>query len=140
MNQALEEFKDDATVTDSQNKLNLRTENDLLDGMVVRLLPHQIIGVAWMVDQVGLLCMFDVVCLAECVLGEKQRQARWNTCRRYGSVFNHTKLSTELICIHLQLAGLGKVRCTAFLLHRPPSNSAVDCPDDCHNGHQSSTP
>ena len=55
MNQALEEFKDDATVTDSQNKLNLRTENDLLDGMVVRLLPHQIIGVAWMVDQVGLL-------------------------------------------------------------------------------------
>ncbi|KAL5479086.1 hypothetical protein ACEPAI_2374 [Sanghuangporus weigelae] len=51
MNQALEEFKDVATVAESQNKLNMRTENDLLNGMVVRLLPHQIIGVAWMVDQ-----------------------------------------------------------------------------------------
>lgn len=87
MNQALEEFKDDTTVTDSQNKLNLRTENDLLDGMVVRLLPHQIIGVAWMVDQVGLLYMFDVMFFSDTGLGEKQRQARWNTCRCYGSVF-----------------------------------------------------
>ncbi|KAL5520215.1 hypothetical protein ACEPAG_9428 [Sanghuangporus baumii] len=51
MNQALEEFKDVTTVAESQNKLNMRTENDLLNGMVVRLLPHQIIGVAWMVDQ-----------------------------------------------------------------------------------------
>ncbi|KAL5496134.1 hypothetical protein ACEPAH_3051 [Sanghuangporus vaninii] len=51
MNQALEEFKDVATVAESQNKLKMRTENDLLNGMVVRLLPHQIIGVAWMVDQ-----------------------------------------------------------------------------------------
>lgn len=54
MHRALEEFKDVTSVTDAQKKLNMQTENDLLDGMRVRLLPHQIIGVAWMVAQVSL--------------------------------------------------------------------------------------
>ena len=52
MAKALEEFKDVTTVTDAQKKLEMRTDSDILNGMQVPLLPHQIIGVAWMVDQV----------------------------------------------------------------------------------------
>ena len=39
------------SVTDAQEKLGLTRQDEPLDGMAVRLLPHQIIGVAWMVEQ-----------------------------------------------------------------------------------------
>ncbi|KZT67894.1 hypothetical protein DAEQUDRAFT_672524 [Daedalea quercina L-15889] len=39
------------TVQAAMEKLGLRDKRDLLPGMEVRLLPHQILGVAWMVDQ-----------------------------------------------------------------------------------------
>ncbi|KZT05039.1 uncharacterized protein LAESUDRAFT_656488 [Laetiporus sulphureus 93-53] len=38
-------------VQSAMQKLQLRGKKDLLPGMEVRLLPHQIIGVAWMLDQ-----------------------------------------------------------------------------------------
>ncbi|KAI0070881.1 hypothetical protein K474DRAFT_1737680 [Panus rudis PR-1116 ss-1] len=39
------------TVQKAMEKLGLRNKRDLIPGMEVRLLPHQIIGVSWMVDQ-----------------------------------------------------------------------------------------
>lgn len=51
MNKALDDFKDVISVTDAQVKLQLAIQDDCLNGMSVRLLPHQIIGVSWMVDQ-----------------------------------------------------------------------------------------
>lgn len=51
MNKALDDFKDVMSVTDAQVKLQLANQDDCLNGMSVRLLPHQIIGVSWMVDQ-----------------------------------------------------------------------------------------
>lgn len=51
MNKALDDFKDVMSVTDAQVKLQLASQDDCLNGMSVRLLPHQIIGVSWMVDQ-----------------------------------------------------------------------------------------
>lgn len=53
MNKALEEFKDAVPVSQALEKLQLQSQMDILDGMRVRLLPHQIIGVSWMLDQEG---------------------------------------------------------------------------------------
>ncbi|KDQ52340.1 hypothetical protein JAAARDRAFT_210552 [Jaapia argillacea MUCL 33604] len=39
------------TVKDAMKKLGLRDNRDILPGMEVRLLPHQVIGVSWMLDQ-----------------------------------------------------------------------------------------
>ncbi|RPD76809.1 hypothetical protein L226DRAFT_459891 [Lentinus tigrinus ALCF2SS1-7] len=39
------------TIEKAMQKLGLNDAKDLIPGMEVRLLPHQIIGVAWMVDQ-----------------------------------------------------------------------------------------
>ncbi|CCL99823.1 uncharacterized protein FIBRA_01847 [Fibroporia radiculosa] len=39
------------TIRGSMEHLGLRSKRDLLPGMEVRLLPHQIIGVSWMVNQ-----------------------------------------------------------------------------------------
>ena len=39
------------SVTDAQEKLGLTRQDEPLGVMAVRLLPHQIIGVAWMVEQ-----------------------------------------------------------------------------------------
>ena len=53
MNKALEEFKDNVPVAEAQSKLGLHNSDDLLPGMLVRLLPHQVIGVSWMLEQVN---------------------------------------------------------------------------------------
>ena len=52
MNNALEDFKDNVPVAEAQTKLGLQSQDELLPGMSVRLLPHQIIGVSWMLEQV----------------------------------------------------------------------------------------
>ncbi|EGO02949.1 hypothetical protein SERLA73DRAFT_103014 [Serpula lacrymans var. lacrymans S7.3] len=39
------------TVQDAMENLNLRDQKDLIPGLEIRLLPHQLIGVSWMVDQ-----------------------------------------------------------------------------------------
>ena len=52
MNNALEDFKDNVSVAEAQTKLGLQSQDELLPGMSVRLLPHQIIGVSWMLEQV----------------------------------------------------------------------------------------
>ena len=52
MNNALEDFKNNVPVAEAQTKLGLQSQDELLPGMSVRLLPHQIIGVSWMLEQV----------------------------------------------------------------------------------------
>ena len=52
MNNALEDFKDNVSVAEAQTKLGLQSQDELLPGMSVRLLPQQIIGVSWMLEQV----------------------------------------------------------------------------------------
>ena len=52
MNNALEDFKDNVSVAEAQTKLGLQSQDELLPGMSARLLPHQIIGVSWMLEQV----------------------------------------------------------------------------------------
>lgn len=49
----MDEFKDAISVNEAQAKLNLKSQDDILPGMRVRLLPHQIVGVAWMLEQEG---------------------------------------------------------------------------------------
>ncbi|KAI6030080.1 SNF2 family N-terminal domain-containing protein [Pisolithus marmoratus] len=39
------------TVREAARRLGLQSDRDLLPGLEVRLLPHQVIGVSWMVDQ-----------------------------------------------------------------------------------------
>ncbi len=51
MRKALDEFENNVTVADAVRKLGLSHQNDLLDGMRITLMAHQIIGVSWMVDQ-----------------------------------------------------------------------------------------
>ncbi|KAJ9104320.1 hypothetical protein QFC19_003960 [Naganishia cerealis] len=48
---ALDTFSENVTVSDAAQKLGLTHMNDLLEGMSVPLMPHQIIGVQWMVDK-----------------------------------------------------------------------------------------
>jgi len=51
MKKALEEFENNVTVADALRKLDLGHQTNLLDGMRVTLMAHQVIGVSWMVDQ-----------------------------------------------------------------------------------------
>ena len=46
-----ESFDDNATVEQALEKLGLQTQYDLLPGMEVALMPHQTIGVAWMLEK-----------------------------------------------------------------------------------------
>ncbi|TDL15102.1 hypothetical protein BD410DRAFT_796684 [Rickenella mellea] len=51
LSKAMDEFKDVISVNEAQAKLKLKSQDDILPGMRVRLLPHQIIGVSWMLEQ-----------------------------------------------------------------------------------------
>ena len=44
-------FDGNATVEQALEKLGLQTQYDLLPGMEVALMPHQTIGVAWMLEK-----------------------------------------------------------------------------------------
>jgi len=46
-----ESFDGNATVEQALEKLGLQTQYDLLPGMEVALMPHQTIGVAWMLGK-----------------------------------------------------------------------------------------
>lgn len=46
-----EHFDGNASVEDALKKLNLKSQFDLLPGMAVSLMPHQLIGVAWMLEK-----------------------------------------------------------------------------------------
>ncbi|KAJ9123338.1 hypothetical protein QFC22_001537 [Naganishia vaughanmartiniae] len=48
---SLDDFSENVTVSDAATKLGLAHMNDLLPGMRVPLMPHQIIGVQWMVEK-----------------------------------------------------------------------------------------
>ncbi|KAK4055289.1 hypothetical protein OIV83_000572 [Microbotryomycetes sp. JL201] len=45
------DFEGNATVQEAAQKLGLMSQSDKIPGMNVHLLPHQLIGVAWMVEQ-----------------------------------------------------------------------------------------
>ncbi|KLO18694.1 hypothetical protein SCHPADRAFT_106669 [Schizopora paradoxa] len=51
MRKALDEFENNVTVSDALQKLGLNDRRELLDGMAMTLMAHQLIGVCWMVDQ-----------------------------------------------------------------------------------------
>lgn len=46
-----EQFDGNATVDDAVAKLGLKSQYDMIPGMVVPLMPHQTIGVAWMLEK-----------------------------------------------------------------------------------------
>jgi hypothetical protein len=46
-----EEFDGNATVDEAIAKLGLKSQYDMIPGMVVPLMPHQSIGVAWMLEK-----------------------------------------------------------------------------------------
>lgn len=48
---SIENLGEGRTVREAVRKLGLQSDRDLLPGLEVRLLPHQLIGVSWMVDQ-----------------------------------------------------------------------------------------
>ncbi|KAI6022956.1 P-loop containing nucleoside triphosphate hydrolase protein [Pisolithus microcarpus] len=48
---SIENSGEGRTVRDAVRKLGLQSDRDLLPGLEVRLMPHQLIGVSWMVDQ-----------------------------------------------------------------------------------------
>ncbi|KAG1750363.1 SNF2 family N-terminal domain-containing protein [Suillus paluster] len=48
---SIENLGDRRSVKDAIHNLGLQSDKDLLPGLEVRLLPHQLIGVNWMVDQ-----------------------------------------------------------------------------------------
>ncbi|KAI0655704.1 SNF2 family N-terminal domain-containing protein [Cubamyces menziesii] len=51
VNQSIEDAANRITVKEAMAKLGLKEIKDLIPGMEVRLLPHQLIGVSWMVEQ-----------------------------------------------------------------------------------------
>lgn len=51
MRKALDEFENNVTVSDALRKLGLNHRTNLLDGMAITFMAHQLIGVSWMVDQ-----------------------------------------------------------------------------------------
>jgi SNF2 family DNA or RNA helicase len=46
-----EQFDGNASIDQALDKLGLQSQYDLLPGMEVALMPHQTIGVAWMLDK-----------------------------------------------------------------------------------------
>jgi hypothetical protein len=48
---AMEDFQEMPKVVDAAHKLGLETTSDLIPGLEVQLMPHQLIGVSWMVEQ-----------------------------------------------------------------------------------------
>lgn len=48
---SIENSGEGRTIRDAVRKLGLQSDRDLLPGLEVRLMPHQLIGVSWMVDQ-----------------------------------------------------------------------------------------
>lgn len=46
-----EDFEGNATVDASAAALGLKSQKDILPGLTITLLPHQLIGVAWMIQQ-----------------------------------------------------------------------------------------
>ncbi|KAF7373229.1 SNF2 family DNA-dependent ATPase [Mycena sanguinolenta] len=48
---SIENLSDGLTVKDAMGELGLKSQKDLLPGLEVRLLPHQAIGVAWMLKR-----------------------------------------------------------------------------------------
>ncbi|VDB88476.1 unnamed protein product [Peniophora sp. CBMAI 1063] len=51
VSKTLDHFASQMTIAQGMQYLGLKTQRDLLPGLEVRLLPHQIIGVAWMLMQ-----------------------------------------------------------------------------------------
>ena len=51
MRKALDEFENNVTVSDALRKLGLSDRRELLDGMAMTLMAHQLIGVSSMLDQ-----------------------------------------------------------------------------------------
>lgn len=45
------DFEGNSTVDAAVKALGLRSQKDIIPGMAITLLPHQFIGVAWMVEQ-----------------------------------------------------------------------------------------
>ncbi|KDQ15470.1 hypothetical protein BOTBODRAFT_31794 [Botryobasidium botryosum FD-172 SS1] len=48
---AVQNFQGTLSVRDAMEKLNLARQEDYIPGLEIRLMPHQLIGVAWMKDQ-----------------------------------------------------------------------------------------
>ncbi|KAI6115018.1 SNF2 family N-terminal domain-containing protein [Pisolithus croceorrhizus] len=48
---SIENLGEGRTVREAVRKLGLQSDRDLLPGLEVRLMPHQLIGVSWMMDQ-----------------------------------------------------------------------------------------
>lgn len=48
---AIDNSSHGVTVKSAMEKLGLQSKRDLLPGLEIRLLPHQLIGVSWMIDQ-----------------------------------------------------------------------------------------
>ena len=47
----MEDFQETPKVVDAAHKLGLENTAALLPGLEVQLMPHQLIGVSWMVEQ-----------------------------------------------------------------------------------------
>lgn len=48
---AMEDFQEMPRVVDAARKLGLENTSSFLPGMEIQLMPHQLIGVSWMVEQ-----------------------------------------------------------------------------------------
>lgn len=47
----MDDFQEDTTIETDLVKLGLKDLNDKLPGMKITLMPHQVIGVAWMITK-----------------------------------------------------------------------------------------
>jgi len=48
---AMEDFQETPKVVDAAHKLGLDSTSDVIPGLEVQLMPHQLIGVSWMVER-----------------------------------------------------------------------------------------
>ena len=48
---AMEDFQETPKVVDAAHKLGLGSTSDVIPGLEVQLMPHQLIGVSWMVER-----------------------------------------------------------------------------------------
>lgn len=48
---AMEDFQEAPKVMDAAKKLDMENTSSFLPGLEVKLMPHQLIGVSWMVEQ-----------------------------------------------------------------------------------------
>ncbi|KAG6330201.1 hypothetical protein ID866_8887, partial [Astraeus odoratus] len=100
---SIENLAEGRSVQEAIRKLGLQSERDVLPGLEVRLLPHQLIGVSWMVDQERVSPHKGGILADEMGLGKSMHHCRMIATMAINLPTDSTKLTLIVVpCALLQ--------------------------------------